>query len=133
MKEEMEENQNDYAETYEEYKTGKFEYVKGLGRASCYGGLDYFQKLLEKDKYYSEAFEDNYVFIESWINHLEKENKSLQSQLKAKEEVIKEAREKLKSYITFCENDSQGAYEVCNMAIRNCKNIDEILSKGENK
>ena len=55
---------------------------------------------------------------------------NLQSQLKAKEEVIKEARKKLKSYITFCENDSQGAYEVCNMAIRNYKNIDEILSKG---
>ncbi len=58
---------------------------------------------------------------------------SLQSQLKAKEEVIKEAKEKLKNYITFCKNDSQGAYEMCNMAIRNYKNIDEILSKGENK
>lgn len=68
-----------------------------------------------------------------YIEKLEQKNKSLQSQLKAKEEVIKEAREKLKSYITFCENDSQGVHEVCNMAIRKYKNIDEILSKGENK
>lgn len=67
--------------------------------------------------------------VQNIINCYEKDIE----RIKQLEEVIKEARKKLKSYITFCENDSQGVHEICNMAIRKYKNIDEILSKGENK
>lgn len=58
------------AVTYDEYRKGA-----GLGRLSCYKGLDYLIKLLEQDNYYSEELEDTVVFIESHINHIEKENK----------------------------------------------------------
>ena len=66
-------NKEEIATTYEEYKNG-FELVAGLGRLSCYQGLDYLEKLLEKDKFYSEELEDTIVFIESYINRIEKEN-----------------------------------------------------------
>ena len=66
-------NKEEIATTYEEYKNG-FELVAGLGRLSCYQGLDYLEELLEKDKYYSEKLEDSIVFIESHINRIEKEN-----------------------------------------------------------
>ena len=64
----------------------------------------------------------------NYIHNLDKENKSLQSQLKAKEEVIKEAREYLKGvYEMSCYTksiilDKEGIEE-----------LDEILSRGENK
>ena len=62
------------AVTYDEYRKGAKQ-VAGLGRLSCYKGLDYLIKLLEQDNYYSEELEDTVVFIESHINHIEKENK----------------------------------------------------------
>lgn len=61
----------DYAETYEEYKSGKYEYVKGFGRLGCYQGLDYIENILKNDKYYSEELEDNFIFIQSYINYIE--------------------------------------------------------------
>lgn len=61
------------AVTYDEYRKGAKQ-VAGLGRLSCYKGLDYLIKLLEQDNYYSEELEDTVVFIESHINHIEKEN-----------------------------------------------------------
>ena len=66
-------NKEEIATTYEEYKNGAKQ-VAGLGRLSCYQGLDYLEQLLEKDKYYSEKLEDSIVFIESHINRIEKEN-----------------------------------------------------------
>ena len=60
---------------------------------------------------------------------LEQENKSLQSQLKEKEEVIKEAREYIKEHIRI--DDEYPAY--MEMLITERDELDEILSKGENK
>ena len=60
---------------------------------------------------------------------LEEENKSLQSQLKAKEEVIKEAREYIKEHIRI--DDEYPAY--MGMLITERDELDKILSKGENK
>ena len=60
---------------------------------------------------------------------LEEENKSLQSQLKAKEEVIKEAREYIKEHIRI--DDEYPAY--MEMLITERDELNEILSKGENK
>lgn len=62
-----------YAETYEEYKSGKYEYVKGYGRLGCYQGLDYIENILKNDKYYSEELEDNFTFIQSYINYIEQQ------------------------------------------------------------
>lgn len=71
----------DYAETYEEHKSGKYEYVKGFGRLGCYQGLDYIENILKNDKYYSEELEDNFIFIQSYIN-------SIEQQVKKQKEVI---------------------------------------------
>ena len=65
----------DYAETYEEYKSGKYKYVKGLERLGCYQGLDYIENLLKNDKYCSEELEDNFIFIQSYINFIEQQCK----------------------------------------------------------
>ena len=80
-------NKEEIATTYEEYKNGAKQ-VAGLGRLSCYQGLDYLEKLLEKDKFYSEELEDTIVFIESHINRIEKENQK-----------YKEVIDKINNYI----------------------------------
>lgn len=46
-------------------------------------------------------------------------------------EIIDKAKEKLKQGITFCENDSQGAYDICNIAINREKEILQILEDKE--
>ena len=43
---------------------------------------------------------------------------------------INKATELLERRITFCENDSYGAYEVCNIAINNNKELLSILKGG---
>ena len=58
--------------------------------------------------------------ITDFMRSLEEENKSLQSQLKEKEEVIKEAREYARKEIRF-------------VNMQEYHKLDEILSKGENK
>lgn len=87
----------------------------------------------------------------NYIHNLDKENKSLQSQLKAKEEeneqlkadygnlaqverdflkeIIKEARKYIKEHIRI--DDEYPAY--MEMLITERDELDEILSKGENK
>lgn len=76
----------DYAETYEEHKSGKYEYVKGFGRLGCYQGLDYIENILKNDKYYSEELEDSFIFIQSYINCIEQ-------QCKKQKEVIDKIKE----------------------------------------
>ena len=58
----------------------------------------------------------------------EEKMEDLQSQLKAKEEVIKEAREYIKKHIRI--DDEYPAY--MEMLITERDELDEILSKGEN-
>ena len=72
---------------------------------------------------------------------LEEENKSLQSQLKAKEEVIKETRETIKTKLqkSFAYDyglsgvDATGKDRLFTETVIELQLIDEILSKGENK
>lgn len=53
----------------------------------------------------------------------------IQSQLKKQKEVIDKAIETLEKGITFCENDSQGIYDKCNIAINREKKILNILKE----
>lgn len=57
------------------------------------------------------------------LRTLTEENKKLKN-------TIEKAIHKLERGITFCENDSQGIYEKCNIAIHREKSVLEIL-KGE--
>lgn len=70
----------------------------------------------------------------NYIHNLDKENKSLQSQLKAKEEVIKEIKNHCEIEINasnhYLENH-KSQKELCHKVAH--QRILEILSKGENK
>ena len=58
------------------------------------------------------------------IENLQQENKELHNK-------IDRAIEELDRVMTFCENDSQGGYDICNMAIRNYKNIRGLLKDSD--
>ena len=79
-----------YAETYEEHKSGKYEYVKGYGRLGCYQGLDYIENILKDDKYYSEELEDGFIFIQSYINCVEQQCKKQQDAI---DRILNETKE----------------------------------------
>ena len=67
----------------------------------------------------------------NYIHNLDKENKSLQSQLKEKEEVIKEAREYNEKIVDdYLKEDD---CEYCDGRYATATHNLEILSKGENK
>ena len=58
------------------------------------------------------------------VEDLAKENKKYK-------EVIDKAKTKLEQGITFCENDSQGVYDKCNIAINREQRILDILKEVE--
>lgn len=53
----------------------------------------------------------------------------LEQQCKKQKEVIDKASNTLERGITFCENDSQGVHDVCNMAINREKEVLNILKE----
>ena len=77
-------------------------------------------KICNKDILDNSHYIKGKYYHNDCIEKLEEENKSLQSQLKAKEEVIKEAREYARKEIRF-------------VNMQEYHKLDEILSKGENK
>lgn len=110
MKEEIKEKAHNVMEL------GK--HLKNLHHKKGFGGLLFIDLSMIK-----------FSRLTRYIRLLEEENKSLQSQLKAKEEVIKEAREYIKEHIRI--DDEYPAY--MEMLITERDELDEILSKGENK
>ena len=69
-------------------------------------------------KYYQSRY------THRWLNNL-------QQQVKKQKEVIDKAIETLEKGITFCENDSQGIYNKCNIAINREKKVLDILKEVE--
>lgn len=57
------------------------------------------------------------------------EIENLHEQNKKQKEVIDKALNTLERGITFCENDSQGVYEKCNIAINREKEVLNILKE----
>ncbi len=108
----------DYAESYEEHKSGKYEYVKGFGRLGCYQGLDYIENILKNDKYYSEELEDNFIFIKSYINYIE-------YQCKKQKEVIDKAIELLNNPWSF----ESGNKEVDEITYNKKRKVIDILKE----
>lgn len=68
--------------------------------------------------------------INEKIENLERQVRTLTEQNKKLKSTIEKAISALERGITFCENDSQGIYEKCNIAIHREKSVLEIL-KGE--
>ena len=102
--------------------------------------IEEIENTLKFSKPYNELGTYNYFNCES-IEKLLEENKSLQFQLKAKEEVIKEARETIKTKLqkSFAYDyglsgvDATGKDRLFTETVIELQLIDEILSKGENK
>lgn len=72
---------------------------------------------------YIDELEENSKLSELWYKSQE-ENRKLR-------EVIDRAIKKLEQEITFCQNDSQGLYDKCNIAIMREQNILDILKEVE--
>lgn len=68
--------------------------------------------------------------INEKIEDLERQVRTLTKQNQELKDIIEKAVYELERGITFCENDSQGAYEKCNIAIHREESILKIL-KGE--
>ena len=75
------------------------------------------------DKMY-ESYSNEVERMQKYIDELLQENKQLK-------EVIDKAIKKLEQGITFCQNDSQGVYDKCNIAIKREQNILDILKEVE--
>ena len=92
--------------------------------------------IYEEDGRYNLAYD-----VKNYLPKLLEENKSLQSQLKEKEEVIKEARETIKTKLQksfaydygLSEVDATSKDRLFTETVIELQLIDEILSKGENK
>lgn len=63
------------------------------------------------------------------IQKLEDKIKTIGNLCKKQKEVINKAIETLEKGITFCENDSQGIYDKCNIAINREKKVLDILKE----
>lgn len=92
---------------------------------------EFVKKQLKISK--KQNMNERYEYLNSQFNainytiKLEKYTKYLEQQLKKKDEVIETAIQELKQGITFCENDSQGVHDKCNIAISREKRILQIL------
>ena len=56
-----------------------------------------------------------------------------EEKIQKKQAIIDTATETLEKGITFCENDSQGIYDKCNIAINREKEALNILKKAQNE
>lgn len=62
------------------------------------------------------------------LMHVDKVKTEMINQLEIN---IDDAIELLSKGITFCENDSQGEFDICNIAINREKKVKEILERGK--
>ena len=56
-----------------------------------------------------------------------------EEKIQKKQAIIDTATEILEKGMTFCENDSQGIYDKCNIAINREKEVLNILKKAQNE
>lgn len=56
-----------------------------------------------------------------------------EEKIQKKQTIIDTATETLEKGITFCENDSQGIYDKCNIAINREKEVLNILKEAQNE
>lgn len=74
---------------------------------------------------YYQTVETIRIASQSIQNYIEQ----LEQQCKKQKEVTDKAIETLEKGITFCENDSQGIYDKCNIAINREKKVLDILKE----
>lgn len=82
-----------------------------------------------REKVKNGDFDDNELI--DLVLYLERENQALLEETKKYKEVIDKAKTELEQGITFCQNDSQGLYDKCNIAINREQRILDILKEVE--
>lgn len=100
----------------------------------------YYQSNIKTSRNEDSVYAMKYASQQILIDKLEEENKSLQSQLKAKEEVIKKFEKYLNDCVSKLENNygTSSIQNAINTGIVDITKVilskfNEILSKGENK
>lgn len=89
--------------------------------------------LYKENQELKEMFEDSKTFSKQFLykhnkNLLEANERLLQQKNKYKE-IIEEVRKHTEENLSFCENDSQGAYDVCNIRMVSDRKLLQILDK----
>lgn len=91
--------------------------------------------LYKENQQLKDMFEDSKTFSKQFLykhnKNLLEANEKLQQQRDLYKEVIDEVREHIEKNLSFCENDSQGAYEVCAIRIASDKKLLQILDKAK--
>ena len=67
--------------------------------------------------------------IDDTLANLRIRNNNLQQQRDKYKEIIEEVRKHTEKNLSFCENDSQGAYDVCNIRMASDRKLLQILDK----
>ena len=81
-------------------------------------------------KYYIQGSE-HYLIPKDIFDELFDEMESCKHDTNQYKEVIDRAKTELEQGITFCQNDSQGLYDKCNIAINREQRILDILKEVE--
>ena len=103
-----------------------YERTKDFGRSQ-------FIKLLMQREIEISQLKDQIKGFEQERSNLFKSIDYLRERLRFKSNIIDKASSELQRGITFCQNDSQGMYDKCNIAINREKKILEILNEASNK
>ena len=108
-------------------------------REKLYDKCENMEQLFDKyylpllDKHYSKTYElqqENQA-LKKQLEELKEENSRYERKNQKYKEVIDKAIKKLEQEITFCQNESQGLYDKCNIAINREQRILDILKEVE--
>ena len=86
--------------------------------------------LEDYNEYYIQG-SDHYLIPKDVFKELFNEMVNWKEESQKKKEVIDKAKTELDQGITFCQNDSQGLYDKCNIAINREQKILDILKEVE--
>ena len=84
--------------------------------------------LEDYNEYYIQG-SDHYLIPKDVFKELFNEMVNWKEESQKQKEIIDKTIETLEKGITFCENDSQGIYDKCNIAINREKKILDILKE----
>lgn len=92
---------------------------------------DYLKRADELELKLTGEDKDTYQWILFGYNQCAKLLNETEQQCEKQKEVIDRAKTELEQGITFCQNDSQGLYDKCNIAINREQRILNILKEVE--
>lgn len=90
---------------------------------------DYLKRVDELGTKLTGEDKETYAWLIYGYNQCAKWLNETEQQCKKQKEVIDKAIETLEKGITFCENDSQGLYNKCNIAINREKKVLDLLKE----